>query len=277
MSKGFLVPGHDPFLIEHMAYNIRMTQTDDVGLAVMLPKGARMEKWVQELVSEVVRYEPTETHSDDCTVIYTYDCSPFDKTIVLSPDMLFPNDFSHWWDLLSGIDYICSTAPFTFRGDPIEGDPNRAAFKQNRLPDVYTNLMYFERSKQTEQMFDLAKQIAEHWVPYRYDRLQGSIGMKPKNDTVVSCAIKEIGQADQLLNRDFSWFGFTNMVMQMQGVPNPEDVQDDWIGQIPAYIRSDGSVVIGQHLQTRPIRFYNGALFNSTNSRVMRNGYDKED
>src|SRR5690606_20619435 len=74
-----------------------------------------------------------------------YHVTPFDETIILDADMVFPEDVSHWWNVLSEKDIWITDKPRTFKGDIITSTKYRDAFVSNNLPNVYTAFMYFKK------------------------------------------------------------------------------------------------------------------------------------
>ena len=167
MSRGYIViaqnSGDTDYL--RMAYglalSLKATQTTVSNLCVCVDKGTVIPKKYLEVFDQVVEipWQDDAKESDwkiDNKWKYYY-MSPYDETVILDTDMVFPTDVSHWWDTLSERDIWACTNVKTYRGE-IAVDHNnyyREYFVKNNLPNVYTAFFYFKKSDLATEFLNL--------------------------------------------------------------------------------------------------------------------------
>lgn len=260
MSRGYLIPVGDYDATEALVNSIKVTQ-DDPQIAIMVPARTKVPPLVKDAVDHIVRIpkdilDEKTWYNNECNVALSYDLSPFDETIVLADNMIVPVDISYMWELLTPYDMLFATNPLTYRGNTIYSDPTRTGFVQNRLSNIYTSMTYFKKSDTARDVFDMAVGLADHWKEYRKMRLQGDIGYHPTNDPLFACAIKEAGYVRETYRSDTKWFSIVDMVLKATDVENAADLDPDWLSQINSYVKSDGSLIVGQYLQHLPFRYH---------------------
>ena len=156
MSRGYIViaqnSGDTDYL--RMAYglalSLKATQTTVSNLCVCVDKGTVIPKKYLEVFDQVVEipWEDDAKDSDwkiDNKWKYYY-MSPYDETVILDTDMVFPSDVSHWWDELSEKDIWACTNVKTYRGEQIVDNFYRRQMKLNNMPNVYTAFFYFKNT-----------------------------------------------------------------------------------------------------------------------------------
>ena len=95
------------------------------------------------------------------------DLTPYDETVCLDADMLFFEDVSSWWGIMSAHDVRFRTVPITYRGERITSDFYRKTFTENALPNVHTAFFYFKRdSVDARSFFDESKKSFRWWEEY---------------------------------------------------------------------------------------------------------------
>jgi hypothetical protein len=118
-----------------------------------------------------------------------YDLTPYDETIVVDSDMLFLSNHSWWWDCLILDDLaFCETA-LNFRGEEVTSDYYRKVFTENDLPNHYTALFFFRKSKENDQYFSLVKLIFENWEVW-YNHILKNPPQYVSGDVVYAIASK---------------------------------------------------------------------------------------
>src|SRR5690606_37169875 len=122
-----------------------------------------------------------------------YHVTPFDETIILDADMVFPEDVSHWWNVLSEKDIWITDKPRTFKGDIITSTKYRDAFVSNNLPNVYTAFMYFKKTRLTAELFEMVEIIFSNWERFYYNFLDENRPKRLSGDVAYALAIKILG------------------------------------------------------------------------------------
>jgi hypothetical protein len=183
--------------------------------------------------------------------------TPYDETIKLDADMLFPSDISLWWDYLSESDGVFATKPRTYRGEIITSDYYRKTFTESRLPNIYTAFFYFKRNDVNFELFKLAEFIFNNWQRCFYEFLEPD--HRPKHvstDVVFAIAAKimDYEQYNRLPHMDIATF--VHMKSQLQFWPNDHFMIEDWTRMIPYYFNRDATLKIGNYVQTLPFHYH---------------------
>lgn len=183
-----------------------------------------------------------------------YYMTPFDETIILDADMLFPTDISHWWDTLSKKDIWITDKPRTFRGEVITSNKYRPSFVSNDLPNVYTAFMYFKKSAIAAELFKMVEFIFEHWERFFYNYMDET---RPKNlsgDVAYALAIKLLGIENECFGNSDLVPSFVHMKSFLQGV-DEKFLTEDWTKHFPTYFADDGTFKVGNYEQTLPFHY----------------------
>jgi hypothetical protein len=184
-----------------------------------------------------------------------YHMSPYDETVILDADMLFPTDVSHWWDVLAKKDVWITDKPRTFRGDIITSKKYRDAFVTNELPNVYTAFMYFKKTSMSAELFSLAEIIFNNWEKFYYDYLDENRPKALSGDVAYALAIKILGIEDECFGNLDSMPSFVHMKAHLQGI-SEKYITEEWPLHIPTYFSDDGTFKIGNYQQTLPFHYH---------------------
>lgn len=183
-----------------------------------------------------------------------YYMTPFDETIILDADMLFPTDISHWWDTLSQKDIWITDKPRTFRGEIITSTEYRPTFVTNNLPNVYTAFMYFKKNQTSLELFKLVEIIFENWERFFYNYLDETRPKQLSGDVAYALAIKLLGIENECLGNSSLMPSFVHMKSLLQNV-DKKYITEDWTKHFPTYFADDGTFRIGNYEQTLPFHY----------------------
>jgi len=183
-----------------------------------------------------------------------YYMSPFDETVILDADMMFPEDISHWWDVLSKKDIWITDKPRTYKGDVITSTKYRPAFASNNLPNVYTAFMYFKKSDLAVELFKLVEYIFNNWERFFYNYLDENRPKHLSGDVAYALAIKILGIENECFGNISDLPTFVHMKSHLQGI-REELISEDWTKNIPTYFSEDGRFKIGSYQQTLPFHY----------------------
>ena len=181
--------------------------------------------------------------------------SPYDETVILDADMIFPSDVSHWWNILSQKDVWITNKPRTFRGEIITSTKYRPAFVSNELPNVYTAFMYFKKNDLAFELFTMIEIIFNNWERFFYEHMDET---RPKNlsaDVAYALAIKILGIEDECFGLLDSIPSFVHMKSFLQNV-DETTITEDWTKHFPTYYSEDGTFKIGNYAQTLPFHYH---------------------
>lgn len=183
--------------------------------------------------------------------------TPYDETIKLDADMLFPADISGWWDLLAKSDGVFCTKAMTYRGEVITGDFYRKTFTESDLPNVYTAMFYFKKTEANYELFKLAEMIFNNWERFFYDFLEPE--HRPRlvsTDVVFALAAKilDYGALNKTPNLNIPTF--VHMKSQLQNWPDDQFMIEDWTKIVRSYFGRDGSLIVGNYKQHLPFHYH---------------------
>ncbi len=184
-----------------------------------------------------------------------YYMTPYDETVILDADMLFPADISHWWDVLSLKDIWITDKPRTYKGTVITSSKYRSVFASNGLPNVYTAFMYFKKNEQTVELFKLIEIIFNNWKRFFYDYIGEDRPQNLSGDVAYALAIKLLGIEDACFGNSDIMPSFVHMKGHLQGIKESL-ISENWINNIPTYFDNTGRFKIGNYEQTLPFHYH---------------------
>lgn len=183
-----------------------------------------------------------------------YHMTPFDETVVLDADMLFPKDISYWWDILSQKEIWITDKPRTFRGEIITSTEYRQSFKPNDLPNVYTAFMYFKKTQMVGELFQLIEIIFNNWDKFYYEFMDETRPKSLSGDVAYALAIKILGLENECFGNMDNMPTFVHMKSYLQNVDR-KYVSEDWTKNFPTYFADDGTFKIGNYEQLLPFHY----------------------
>ena len=160
MNKGIVIP----------AFNTKTT--DYVECAEMLKNS--IEKVMPKvdvtiITTDMLPYGDNAINSDWKLINdwQIFDASPYDYTIKLEADMYVPANIEYWFDILSVRDInVCSTIR-DYRGNISNVRVYRQFIDNNKLPDVYNAITYFNKSNFASEFFQIVKDVFVNWNSYK--------------------------------------------------------------------------------------------------------------
>lgn len=174
--------------------------------------------------------------------------TPFRETIKVEADLLFTRNIDHWWRALRLRDVVISTGCRNYLGDVSSVRAYRRTFDQNDLPDVYTGLMYWKRSKTAVELFEQARRIYQDWESVRTNLI--ACTDPGSNDMVFAIAAKLLGP-ELVTCPELAFFQITHMKPAINFYP-PRDqwMKELTIETVPPYIR------VRAHDQQYPFHYH---------------------
>ena len=266
MSKGFFTIAQGEMyhrLAYALALSLKISQPEELSklsIGVTKEEMATMNPKYKALFDNVIEI-PWEDHAKNSSwklenewkAIYM---TPYDETIKLDADMIFPSSIASWWDYLGESEGIFATKPRTYRGDVITNDYYRKAFTESELPNVYTAMFYFKKTDLNFELFKLAEFIFNNWEHCFYEFTL--LDNRPKivsTDVVFAIAAKILGYEENNKLPTVDVPTFVHMKSQLQGWPDDQFMVEDWTKMIPSYFNKDCTLKIGNYTQTLPFHY----------------------
>jgi len=119
--------------------------------------------------------------------------TPFKETIKLESDLIFTRSIKHWWTTFRLKNLVLSYGCKDYQQNTSTCRKYRKLFDDNELPDVYNGLMYFRYSQESNDFFNLAREIFANWEHIRDHALQNCRDEDPTTDVVYALAANILG------------------------------------------------------------------------------------
>jgi hypothetical protein len=177
--------------------------------------------------------------------------SPWDHTVCIDADMLFLRDYSHWIDyFVENADLYIANQAHTYRGEVVTSDAYRKAFTKNNLPNLYSMWTFFKKDT-SKEFFELARQIFINPQEFKNLYLNNHIPKVIGTDEAFALSAKLLDIDDEIAYPlDFP--KVVHLKPQIQNWPWDADRVTDQAG---FYLKSDGSLKIGNYQQTDVIHY----------------------
>ena len=279
MSRGFLtmaqnsVTGDYVACAEALALSLRWTQLGPHKLSILVPQGQVIPG--AHPFDQIIEFDPYGTDPGKWnahTKVLALQHTPYDETILLDADMIFPSDISWWWDILGQWETLFCTQVKTYRGDPVdeENNPYREEFRKNNLPNIYTALMYFRNTAATSLLFTQANIITEGWEWYSKHRLPERVTRDATDDMSFACALMERNLEHEMTSKVDFGFSFTHMKTGIQGFKDGKMMREDWTRLLNSYIRNDAALTVGNYRQFLPFHYHDRSFLTNDMLTVLR-------
>ena len=240
-----------------LALSIKNTQTTVKDFAICVTsKDDVPEEWAYAF-DHIIEIPGEDDAKDKLWKIHNkwkyFEMSPFDETVVLDADMIFPTSVDHWWEFLSTTNVFFTSNVHNYKGLVAESDFYRKAISENKLPNVYTAFMYFNKSKEAEEMFKMAELIYKHWEKFYFEYIPLYRPKEVSGDIVFSLAQHILGMENTI--SDIQFPSFVHMKSQMMDIPQNQ-ITENWIDNIPTYFMDDGSLKVSNYKQILPYHYH---------------------
>ncbi|MDA8897415.1 hypothetical protein N9I83_00100 [bacterium] len=285
MSRGYIVIAQNNSTTDYLkqayalALNLKATQTTVSSLTVCVDPATRdMIKPKHTKVFDNIVDIPwaDEAENDEWKINNKwkyYYMTPYDETVILDTDMLFPTDVSHWWDIMSQRDVWATTKVRTYRGEVVNSDYYRKYFVANDLPNVYTAFFYFKQSDLASELFAMTEIIFQHWQRFfhRYmpkgkpDWLSGDVAF------ALAMQLLDIEQECTRENID-SVPTFIHMKSHIQEVRGAA-LAETWTESLPTYYNDCKNFKIGNFQQQLPFHYVEKEWLTDKMIKQMEDSY----
>lgn len=182
--------------------------------------------------------------------------TPYDETIKLDADMLFPSTIEPWWEILSLSEGVFCTSAKTYRGDTITSDYYRKVFTESELPNVYTAMFFFKKTEANFELFRTAEFIFNNWERCFYEFLKPD--HRPtvvSTDVVFALSAKIHGYTHLNKVPHIEVPTFVHMKSRLQNWPEDQFMQEDWTKLTSYTMNRDCAISIGNYVQTLPLHY----------------------
>jgi len=267
MSRGYIVIAQNNDAVDYLeqayalALNLKLTQTTVSNLTVCVD--AKTKKLIKgkhkEIFDNIVDIPWQDDAKDAEWKINNkwkyYYMSPYEETVILDTDMIFPTDISYWWDIISQHDVWATTKVRTYRGEVVQSNFYRKYFAANNLPNVYTAFFYFKKSDLASELFAMIEIIFQHWQRMYFKYMPKG---KPDNlsgDVAFALAMQLLGIEHLCTRENIDEVPtFIHMKSHVQNIPDTR-ISSIWTETLPTYYSSCDNFKIGNFQQLYPFHY----------------------
>lgn len=267
MSRGYICIAQNNKSVDYLqqayalALNLKLTQSTVSNLTVCVDTATK--KKITSKHKQVFDYIVDIPWQDDAKDAewkinnkwkYLY-MTPYDETVILDTDMLFPIDVSHWWDILSQRDVWATTKVRTFRGETVSSNYYREYFVKNNLPNVYTAFFYFKKSELASELFAMTEIVFQHWQRFFYKYMPEGKPDQLSGDVAFALAMQLLGIEHECTRENIDAVPtFVHMKSHVQNVPTSL-ISHTWTNTIPTYYNHYKDFKVGNFQQTLPFHY----------------------
>jgi len=285
MSKGYIVIAQNNDTVDYLqqayalALNLKLTQSTVYNLTVCVDEYTK--KLITKKHKDVFDYIIDIPWQDDAKDAewkinnkwkYYY-MSPYDETVILDTDMIFPTDVSHWWDIMAQQDVWATTNVRTYRGEIVKSNFYRKYFVANNLPNVYTAFFYFKKSQLASELFAMIEIVFQHWQRFFYKYMPNGKPDKLSGDVAFALAMQILG-IEHLCTRDNLKHAptFIHMKSHVQNIPDTR-ISEKWTETLPTYYDNYKNFKIGNFQQIFPFHYVEKDWLNKDMIKQMEQDY----
>lgn len=267
MSRGYIVIAQNTKKVDYLeqayalAMNLKLTQSEVYKLSVCVDKETKKKITTKhkKVFDKIIDIPWGDAAKDESWKIhnkwkYLY-MTPYDETVVLDTDMIFPTDVSHWWDIMSQYDVWATTNVRTYRGDIVSSNYYRQYFVLNELPNVYTAYFYFKKSELASELFAMTEIIFQHWKRMFYKYMPKGKPDWLSGDVAFALAMQILGIENECTKDHIKNMPtFVHMKSHVQHVDGVT-LNEKWTDSLPTYYRSYNNFKVGNFQQTLPFHY----------------------
>ena len=267
MTKGYIVIAQNTKDVDYLeqayalALNLQLTQSEVSNLTVCVDKPTKklIESKHEAVFDQIVDIPWTDLaeHEETWKIHNKWKylhMTPYDETVVLDTDMIFPTDVSHWWDLLSERDVWITTDVRTYRNEVVTNDYYRKYFTANQLPNAYTAFFYFKKCELASELFSMTEIIFQHWERFFFEFMPKGKPTWLSGDVAFALAMQILGIEHECTKTNTTVPTFVHMKSYVQNIALNK-IEEDWTKSIPTYYKSYRDFKIGNFQQVLPFHY----------------------
>ena len=183
-----------------------------------------------------------------------FELTPFKHTIKLEADVLLNCNVDWWWSHLHQHNLIFSYDCRNYSDQLVKDKTYRKLFYTNDLPNIYSALTYFRKSREAQAFFNLCRDITLNWTAVKDKMLINCHDKQATTDVVYALALKILDPL-QISQKNYEWFSMMHNKNSINGL------SDAFINDQYLYtMMVNGNLYSGCHRQSRVFHYHNKSL-----------------
>lgn len=191
--------------------------------------------------------------------------SPYEQTMFVESDMLLTNDIRDWWyQFINNETELAVTENVRdFKNQLYTGTHYRRFFVDNNIPNVYTGIMYWQKTQMVDEIFELWKEYTSNWHLMYTMFKSHQYGLLPA-DEGLAVAIRNSGNTNKVLNPKRTYPSFIHCK------PGVFDIASvNWTKEINFTITKDLEFKLGYHRAQWPVHYHVKDIANSKTLEIL--------
>lgn len=268
MSRGYIVLAQNNLTTDYLsqayalALNLKLTQSEVSDLTVCVDEETKKlikpkHRKVFDKIVDIPWFDDAKDAEWKVNNKWKfYYMSPYDETVILDSDMLFPTDVSYWWDIMAEREIWSTTNVKTYRGEDVERDKYyRKYFLANNLPNVYMAFFYFKKCELASELFAMIEIIFQHWQRMYYKYMPKGKPEHLSGDVSFALAMQMLDIQHLCTKPNVKNVPtFVHMKSHVQNIPSSK-ISDKWSDTLPTYYNNCRDFKIGNFSQTYPFHY----------------------
>lgn len=199
-----------------------------------------------------------------------YQCTPFERTIILDADMLLLNNINHWWEFFKNYNMYFPSEVENYRGELGENNFYRKTFTSNDLPNLYCGMHYYRRCRENYQFVDLLSQIVKNYKLFysKYTSIDQQTWCSM--DVSVALASKLLGITKNITSKQHPSITFTHMKEHLQ---NWQHVPKHWMDKVNVYFDDQINIKIGNFSQYGLLHYVQKEFLSDDLLKILEKNY----
>ena len=189
--------------------------------------------------------------------------SPFTHSIKLAADMLWNTNTDWWWNFLWQHDMVFAINCYNYKNELIEDMNYRPFHKRNALPNIYSDLTYFRKSKNAVYFGKIMEALIKNWDKVKETFLVNCHDKYPSTDVIYALAHRIVDPTQKTLI-DYPWFKFIHNKKHIHGLGHIHD-----IGAYLMPVKKQDLVQLGSYNLTRPWHYVNKDTVKELDARIF--------
>lgn len=192
-----------------------------------------------------------------------FSMSPFVHTIKLAADMIWNDRTDWWWNFLWQHNMVFSLDCYNYKNEVVKNKTYRPFHDQNNLQNIYSDLTYFRKSKQSVKFGEICRALTHCWEDVKTELLINCHDRYPSTDIIYALAQRITDPlGDNLI--DYPWFKIIHNKKHVNGLISAYN-NDEYL--MPT--ECDRKIIMGGYVQTRPLHYVNKNFLEELNARVF--------
>jgi hypothetical protein len=198
-----------------------------------------------------------------------YQCTPFERSIILDADMLVLSDISHWWKFLQNYNMYFTSTVKNYRDEYVNNDFYRKTFTDNDLPNLYCGVHYYNRCRENFKFVDLLANIVRNHNIFYSKFTSKNQQTWCSMDVSVSLASKILNLTSKITSTD-SFITFTHMKPHLQ---NWSTVPNHWMEKVNVYFDSNMNIKIDNFRQQGILHYVENQFLTDDLLKIIEKKY----